>query len=144
MNLVQRSLRLVPFLCGVVVLSAGTALSLGADFDDDCNLGGAPPCCDVTHSLGSFRIWVLPEFQDLMEGYPGYDSTTHKLKSPTLYDPATYVGRSAPHTEGDGTDTGGATVGCAPPITVADSDMVFPPGWSRPFTPLIEGVVPDK
>ncbi len=87
---------------------------------------------DATTSLGSFRIFVNPAFQSLMTGYPGYNSTTGRLSSPTLYDPSTKIGRSDPHLDGSTADAGGTPVGTAGTII---SDSVFslvPPGFEGP------------
>jgi len=51
---------------------------------------------DVTTSLGSFRMQISSNFAGMFNGCPGYNSTTHVLQSPTLYDPATVIGRSNP------------------------------------------------
>src|SRR5215471_10999572 len=59
---------------------------------------------DLTTSLGSFQIQVTNNFAGLFAGCPGYTATTQILKSPTLYDPATLVGRSNVINDGDNND----------------------------------------
>ncbi|HZD95517.1 MAG TPA: hypothetical protein VE133_14740, partial [Candidatus Sulfotelmatobacter sp.] len=49
---------------------------------------------DVTTSLGSFRLQIANNFAGLFNGCPGYNSTTHVLQSPTLFDQSTIIGRS--------------------------------------------------
>jgi hypothetical protein len=51
---------------------------------------------DLTSSLGSFRIQISNNFAGMFTGCPGYNSTTHVLQSPTLFDPGTVIGRSNP------------------------------------------------
>ncbi len=51
---------------------------------------------DVTTSLGSFRVQISNNFAGMFNGCPGYNSTTHILQSPTLFDPGTVIGRSNP------------------------------------------------
>ena len=80
---------------------------------------------DTFPSLGKFRILVAPEFRPLMAGYPGYDGVS-RVESPTLSDANTVVGRSAPHLDGDGSDTGGTAVGTAGTI-ISDSSFSLVP-----------------
>src|SRR5579872_5658203 len=68
---------------------------------------------DLTTSLGSFKIQVANQFTPLFNGCPGYDPNTQILKSPTMYDPGTIVGRSNVITDGDANDTAGVPVGTA-------------------------------
>ncbi|MCH7811478.1 MAG: hypothetical protein IH958_02510 [Chloroflexi bacterium] len=86
---------------------------------------------DTIPSMGKFRILVAPEFRSLMTGYPGWDGTS-RLDSPTLIDPATVIGRSAPHVDGDATDTGGAVVGTAGTVISDGSFSLVPPGIEGP------------
>jgi hypothetical protein len=51
---------------------------------------------DATTSLGSFRLQISNTFAGMFNGCPGYNATTHVLQSPTLFDPATIIGRSNP------------------------------------------------
>ena len=80
---------------------------------------------DVTTSLGSFKIQISNNFTGLFAGCPGFDGTTNILKSPTLYDGGTIVGRSGPIADGDNNDTSGVAVGTAG--TVVSESMLFPP-----------------
>ena len=87
---------------------------------------------DSAPSLGSFTVFVAPAFQPLMAGYPGYDSASGTLTSPTLFDPTTIIGRSNPHLDGSAPDTGGTPVGTAG-IMVADSSFaIVPAGFQGP------------
>lgn len=86
---------------------------------------------DTIPSMGKFRILVAPEFRSLMTGYPGWDGTS-RLDSPTLFDPATVIGRSAPHVDGDATDTGGAVVGTAGTVISDGSFSLVPSGIEGP------------
>jgi hypothetical protein len=47
---------------------------------------------DNTSSLGSFKIQVTNQFAGMFAGCPGWNNPI--LTSPTMYDPATKVGRS--------------------------------------------------
>ena len=49
---------------------------------------------DPTTSLGTFTIVVAPAWRTCMTGYPGYNPILFELNSPTLFDPATLIGRS--------------------------------------------------
>jgi hypothetical protein len=80
---------------------------------------------DLTTSLGSFKIQINPQFQPMFNGCPGYSATTNILQSPTMYDPATLVGRSDVILDGDANDTAGVPVGSA--NTVVAENMLFPP-----------------
>src|SRR5215472_11714876 len=80
---------------------------------------------DLTTSLGSFQIQVANNFAPLFAGCPGYDATSQILKSPTLYDPATLVGRSSAIADGDNNDVNGVAVGTA--NTTVSENMLFPP-----------------
>lgn len=80
---------------------------------------------DLTTSLGSFQIQVTNNFAGLFAGCPGYDATTQILKSPTLFDPATLVGRSNVINDGDNNDVNGVAVGTA--NTTVSENMLFPP-----------------
>ena len=90
------------------------------------------PADDNTSSLGNFRIWVDPDFRDLVAGFPGYDPGTFRLTSPTLYDPSTVIGRSNIHEDGDATDIGGTSVGTAGTIVSDGSFSAVPPGFEGP------------
>ena len=101
---------------------------------------------DSASSLGSFSIFIAPNFQAMMVGYPGYNSSTGLLTSPTLYDPTTIIGRSNPHLDGSAADTGGTPVGTAG-IIVADSNFVIvpagfqgPPGTREVHTRIADSV----
>jgi len=80
---------------------------------------------DLTTSLGSFKIQIANNYQGLFAGCPAYDGASGILKSPTLFDPATRVGRSKAITDGDADDTNGIAVGAAG--TVVSENMLFPP-----------------
>ncbi|MEZ4770904.1 MAG: hypothetical protein R2844_21115 [Caldilineales bacterium] len=87
---------------------------------------------DTAPSLGTFDIFIEPDFRPLMAGYPGYNATTFVLTSPTMYDPTTIIGRSAPHLHGSPPDVNGTPVGTAG-VVIADSDFVVEPaGFQGP------------
>ncbi len=52
---------------------------------------------DVIPSLGSFRLRITTKYAPLFVGYPGFNATTLKLQSPTLFDSGTVIGRSSPY-----------------------------------------------
>src|SRR5258708_30020051 len=82
---------------------------------------------DLTSSLGSFKIQITPQFAAMFNGCPGYNNPI--LTSPTMYDPATKVGRSAALTDGSPADTGGVAVGNG--RTVVKQGVLFsPPAFS--------------
>jgi len=83
---------------------------------------------DPTTSLGSFKIQISSNFTRLFTGCPGFDATSGILTSPTLYDPATLVGRSNVIRDGDANDTNGVAVGTAGTI-VAENQLFPPPGF---------------
>src|SRR5215813_8040725 len=66
---------------------------------------------DNTSSLGSFKIQVTNQFAGMFAGCPGFNSPI--LSSPTMYDPATKVGRSNALLDGSAADTNGVAVGTA-------------------------------
>lgn len=78
---------------------------------------------DPTSSLGSFKIQINPQYNAMFTGCPGYNSPI--LTSPTMYDPATRVGRSAALIDGSPADIGGVPVGTAG--TIVKESMLFPP-----------------
>jgi hypothetical protein len=89
---------------------------------------------DATTSLGSFRIQISNTFASMFNGCPGYNSTTHVLQSPTLFDPATVIGRSNPGLD-DGDRffspfrRGGAIVGSAEDV-ISYATLIPPAGFS--------------
>lgn len=80
---------------------------------------------DATTSLGSFKITINPPFQSAFSGCSSYNTSTAILTSPTMYDPATLVGRSNVLLDGSSADTGGVPVGSA--NTIVSESMLFPP-----------------
>lgn len=87
---------------------------------------------DSAPSLGTFDIFVQPDFRPLMAGYPGYNAASFVMTSPTMYDPTTIIGRSAPHLHGSPPDVGGTQVGTAG-VMIADLDFVLEPaGFQGP------------
>lgn len=102
------------------------------DFDGDCPGGGAPPCDDITSSLGKFLILVHPTHASLLTGCPGWDGMV--LESPLLSHTMTIIGRSAPHLDGSTADTLGTPVGSAEPIVMVsdDSFSIIPAGFEGP------------
>lgn len=87
---------------------------------------------DSAPSLGRFAIFVAPNFQAMMTGYPGYDAASDIMVSPILADPTTIIGRSAPHLHGSPPDLNGTPVGTAG-VMVADGDFtIMPAGFQGP------------
>lgn len=80
---------------------------------------------DNTTSLGSFQIQITNAFAGLFAGCPSYTPATQILKSPTLFDPATKVGRSNVINDGGAPDVNGVAVGTAG--TIVSEAMLFPP-----------------
>ena len=80
---------------------------------------------DATTSLGSFQIQITNNFAPMFAGCAGYDATSQILKSPTLFDPGTIVGRSNVINDGDNNDVNGIAVGTAG--TPVSENMLFPP-----------------
>ena len=82
---------------------------------------------DTTTSLGSFRIEVTnPNFANLFNGCPGYDPVKKIFQSPTLFDPATLIGRSNPLLDDSADDQNGVQVGTA--NTLIPESALMPPG----------------
>jgi hypothetical protein len=90
----------------------------------------------VRSSLGSFRIAVLPQWDPIMTGYPGYTppglDPYGRLDSPVLFDPATVIGVSGVHNDGGLIDMSGTPVGTAGTM-VSDAMLILrPPGFEGP------------
>jgi hypothetical protein len=81
---------------------------------------------DNTSSLGSFKIQVTNQFAGMFAGCPGFNNPI--LTSPTMYDPATKVGRSDALLDGSAADTNGVPVGTAGTI-VSEGMLSAPPGY---------------
>ena len=116
--------RIYPALAGLAL-----AMSFGTSPSAMAGGGGTPfpsQGDDTTFSLGQFRIAVDAKFQPFLSGAPGYDSTTHRLTSPLLFDPSTKIGRSNPIIAGSADDLLGTPVGSAGTI-VKDSDHTLVP-----------------
>ena len=88
---------------------------------------------DNIESLGKFRIVVAPAFRGLFNSPLCLPATiwdgVSRLESPTLRDPTTVIGRSAPHLDALGGET--ATVGDAN-TTISDADLTPPAGFEGP------------
>jgi hypothetical protein len=104
--------------------------------------GFPPQGDDRTSSLGLFEIVVREEFEPLLDEFPGYDPDANTLRSPTLFDRDTIIGRSEPHEDGSPADEGGTAVGTAG-TAVADVDFVLrrdgfegPPGTREVHTEI--------
>lgn len=97
-------------------------------------LAGVPVCAqqfpalgdDNTSSLGSFKIQVTNQFAGMFAGCPGWNNPI--LSSPTMYDPATKVGRSNALLDGSAADTNGVQVGTAGTM-VSENMLSAPPGF---------------
>ena len=125
----------IMMLGGVALLFIfiGSEPAAGQNFDMGCNFSDpappGPPCDDSTPSLGTYTIYVRWPYQGLMVGHPGYDPVARKLQSPTLFEFATVIGRSAFHMEGSPADITGTAVGTRG-VMVSDSDfLLVPPGF---------------
>lgn len=81
---------------------------------------------DNTSSLGSFKIQVTNQFAPLFAGCPGFNNPI--LSSPTMYDPATKVGRSDALLDGSAADNNGVPVGTAG-TNVSEAMLIPPPGY---------------
>ena len=82
---------------------------------------------DTTPSLGKAVIWVAPTFRPLVNTMPGWGlPQANHWTTPLMYDPATVIGRSAPHSDGGATDAGGTPVGTAGTIVSDTSFSVVP------------------
>jgi len=81
---------------------------------------------DNTSSLGSFKIQVTNQFAAMFAGCPGWNNPI--LTSPTMYDPATRVGRSNALLDGSAADTNGVQVGTAG-TNVSEAMLSAPPGF---------------
>jgi hypothetical protein len=126
---------------GLLWAVLGTALSLQAQ-----SFSAYPAGDDVTTSLGQFQLILdqtwRPIFDLIMPNSPlGGTLVTRHLKlyhngtltSPTLYDPATTIGRSDSFVAGEPQETSGALAGRAPGRTyVRDSQIAVRPGWPAP------------
>lgn len=84
---------------------------------------------DTTTSLGQFKLVVNPSFQPFVTNSPGWNPSTSRFWSPTLYDPGTEIGRSDPFLSGSAADTGGAPVGRAGTVVSDGSFSLVPPGF---------------
>lgn len=90
---------------------------------------------DNTQSLGSFTVVVNPAYQALFAGaaYPGYSPVTKRLVSPTLYDPATVIGRSSPLLDSSSADLLGVLCGALSPAVISNGSYVlFPSSFNGP------------
>ena len=109
------------------------------------SLASFPAGDDATTSLGQFQIaldsaWVKI-FDIIMTNSPLANTLAtrhlrlyHKgvLTSPTLYDPATTIGRSASFLSGGPAETAGVLAGRAPGRTyIRDSQLVVRPDWAE-------------
>ena len=122
-------------VASAAALFAGSARS--QTFNPTCSPSGAtPPCDDVTTSLGVFKIKVNDAFVPLVSGLPGWNAAAKTLTTPTLYDPASTIGRSVVITDaGAGsTDAVGVVAGSHPINVVADGGLVLPPVLAGPVT----------
>jgi hypothetical protein len=91
--------------------------------------GPFPPIGDdVTTSLGSFRIRIADRFASLFNGCPGYNSTTKILQSPTLFDPATVIGRSNVTIDDSPFRLGSVPAGSAR-VVIPEDTLIPPPGF---------------
>lgn len=81
---------------------------------------------DNTSSLGSFKIQITNQFAGMFAGCPGFNNPI--LTSPTMYDPATKVGRSDALLDGSAADTNGVPVGTAG-TNVSEAMLSAPPGF---------------
>jgi len=128
-----------------IILSA--PLRLGAQ-----SFTSFPAGDDVTPSLGQFQIVLDPAWRKIFDlimtnGSLGDTLVTRHIRlyhrgvitSPTLYDPATTIGRSDAFLSGAPEETAGTLAGKAPGRTfVRDSQMTVRPGWPESSTGVHE------
>jgi hypothetical protein len=124
-------MRLIKKLIWIAAV-AGALICVGQVQADPGAFPNDGPTDDSFDSLGTFRIFVAPAFQSRITGCFIYNPTTFRLQSPTMYDPATVVGYSYPHTHGSALDTGGTQVGSAHTIIADSSFTLVPPGFQGP------------
>lgn len=86
------------------------------------------PGDDTPQSFGQFWILIDPAYQSQFAGCPAYNTTTHVLQSPILYEPHTVIGRSARLKDGGPGDASGVSTGLAG-VTIKDG--VPPPGFAK-------------
>ena len=89
---------------------------------------------DTAQSFGAFWILIEPPYRSLFTGCAGYNSTTHVLQSPWLYEPNTKIGRSAPIKDNSPQDNAGVPVGTAG-THIKDAGLQLPTG----FAPILPG-----
>jgi hypothetical protein len=83
---------------------------------------------DMTSSLGSFKIQVANQFASLFNGCPGYDVPSRIFTSPTLYDPATIIGRSNVTLDDSPFRKGSVAAGSTRTVVPEDT-LLQPPGY---------------
>ncbi len=119
------------------------AASLAATHLEGQSFQSYPAGDDVTTSLGQFQVTLDPSlvkvFDAIMANSPLNNIlATKHLKiyrhgvftSPTLYDPATTIGRSDPLVSGSPLDTDGVLAGSATGRTyISDAQLTVPPAW---------------
>jgi hypothetical protein len=130
----------VLFVCAVVLNLIATAVRLPAQSFSSYHIGD-----DLTTSLGQFQLVLDPAwrpiFDLIMPNSPlGSTLVTHHLRlyhngvitSPTLYDPATMIGRSESFVSGGPEEADGTLAGRPPGRTyVRDSQIVTWPSWAN-------------
>lgn len=132
--------RMLRIMAATLMVAFVGGIASGQTFNDLCTDGNPPPCDDTTPSLGSFKVFIHPDFQHFFEGDPNYDANEGTYQSPTLRDDTTIIGRSGPHTEDapllDGPP--GTVVGDPLRTTqVSDDDFVTVPGDFEQGTTLL-------
>jgi hypothetical protein len=91
---------------------------------------------DTTSSMGSFKIFISPNFVNLFYNpnapsntwCTGFDPKSQILTSPTLLDGQTVIGRSNPIFDASNDDMNGTPVGTAGTI-VSENMLIPPPGF---------------
>lgn len=105
---------------------------------------------EARESRGGFILVPTLQSRPLFFGHPAYDEDKNELVCPgTMYDPATKIGMSVVHLDGDNLDVNGCLVGL-PPYQVSIKDGSFDgggfnnPGYEEVHTNIVDMVLRDS